>query len=550
MKRLVLLLLACNSEPAPSSIQVTLCASLPASAETCSVTPGDASRLIQGTVLLPGEVLRGGQVLVDDKGTIQCVACDCKSPTATKVVCPTGVISPGLINSHDHIAYTQNLPAPDSGERYEDRDDWREGLRGHSRLSYSGGATQAQVQWGELRFVMGGATSTVGSGGAPGLLRNLDRANDEEGLNLPIVDFDTFPLGSNANQQPVSGCGYSFADTAQSIASDKSFEPHIAEGVDQIANNQFVCASSFDDGAQDLTQPQSAFIHAAALDAGNYLTMALKGTSMIWSPRSNIRLYGDTARVTVAARLGVRIALGTDWTLSGSMNLLRELRCADQLNANYLGGYFSDEQLWRMVTADAAHVTASDGALGTLAPGKLADLAIFDGRSHQDYRAVIAADPADVVLVLRAGTVLYGDAPLVSSLTTGCDSVDVCGAAKSACLMSEVGMSYPALQAAAKSFPAFYCATPDGEPSCVPSRPKSVNGSTVYTGQPAAGDADGDGVPDSQDNCPHVFNPVRPMDDGKQPDIDNDGTGDACDVCPLVPHGDHCAPVSRPDGGA
>jgi hypothetical protein len=40
-------------------------------------------------------------------------------------------------------------------------------------------------------------------------------------------------------------------------------------------------------------------------------------------------------------------------------------------------------------------------------------------------------------------------------------------------------------------------------------------------------DADGDGVPDSIDNCPTVANP-------NQADTDGDGLGDACDNCPLI----------------
>jgi hypothetical protein len=40
-------------------------------------------------------------------------------------------------------------------------------------------------------------------------------------------------------------------------------------------------------------------------------------------------------------------------------------------------------------------------------------------------------------------------------------------------------------------------------------------------------DSDGDGVPDSIDNCPHVAN-------ADQTDTDHDGVGDACDNCPKV----------------
>src|SRR5206468_3018860 len=85
---------------------------------TCSVRMGDASRLVTATILTPDQVLVGGQLLVGADGKIACAACDCSKMAvgATEVSCPSGVVSPGLINAHDHITYAQNLPAPDSGE--------------------------------------------------------------------------------------------------------------------------------------------------------------------------------------------------------------------------------------------------------------------------------------------------------------------------------------------------------------------------------------------------------------------------------------------------
>ena len=97
--------------------------------------------------------------------------------------------------------------------------------------------------------------------------------------------------------------------------------------------------------------------------------------------------------------------------------------------------------------------------------------------------------------------------------------------------------------ATGSSYGLFYCGAPDSEPSCVPARKTSVKGSTIYTGVPSATDSDGDGIPDSGDNCPKVFNPIRPMDGGAQPDADGDGLGDPCDPCPLEANATSCAPV-------
>ncbi len=506
---------------------------------TCEVTPGDATRLIIGDVLTPGTIYRGGRVLIDATGTISCVGCDCASAAATTITCPTGVVSPGLINTHDHITFTQNSPYTPTDERYEHRHDWRRGNNGHTEINTPGAASADQIRWGELRFLMGGATSTVGSGSATGILRNLDRADQEE-LGQPQVSFDTFPLGDSNGAELATGCGYPSMVLGADVDPIEAYFPHVAEGIEASARNEFVCLHT---DPNDVVLPQSAFIHGIGLIAPDYAAMAANGTALIWSPRSNITLYGDTAVVTAAARLGVQIALGTDWVATGSMNLLRELRCADSLNSTYFDRFFTDEQLWMMVTSSAAAVTATDDVLGVLAAGKVGDVAVFDGAAHHDHRAIIDADPQDVVLVLRGGKVLYGDAAVVSAVpgSDACDAIDVCGAQKQVCLTGDIGKSLADLQASAGAsiYPAVFCGEPDGEPSCTPARTAtapvnaSVNGSNVYTGQPTADDADGDGLPDAADNCPTVFNPIRPVDSGAQADFDSDGEGDACDLCPL-----------------
>ncbi|MEO7734808.1 MAG: hypothetical protein ABIY55_27885, partial [Kofleriaceae bacterium] len=293
----------------PVAVEMT-CATLPASTSTCDVTAGSKAILIKGNILTSTVIYKGGQVLVDTSGKIACVGCSCGAGGETTLSCPGASVSPGLINTHDHITFTQNAPYTDTGVRYEDRQQWRIGLDKRPKIPSTGSAKKEQVQWGELRFAMGGATSIVGSGGAPGLLRNLDQAaNQGDGFAHTAVNFDTFPLDDTSGTRRNGDCNYGGASptTPTTIAGDKAYEPHTSEGIDATARNEFLCQSrdDFDSKAPGLSYnlalKKTSMIHAIGLQPADYGTMAAAGTSLIWSPRSNITLYGDTARVTAAS---------------------------------------------------------------------------------------------------------------------------------------------------------------------------------------------------------------------------------------------------------
>jgi imidazolonepropionase-like amidohydrolase len=535
---------------APVASDVTCTTLAPLGSGTCSVTAGSTTILLEGEVLTPGALYHGGQVAVGSNGTISCVGCNCATGGETVVTCPGASISPGLINMHDHISYVNDAPPTPLTQRYDDRQQWRTGDENAMELTNKGGASAANQEWGELRHLMAGATSIVGAGGENGLVRNLDEsAMRGPGITDKAVYYDTFPLDDDDGTQQTSNCNYgSDAETAADLSShsDTSYEPHTSEGVDAYAHNEFLCESSatYDTTApgvsNDLVLPITSMIHAVALNASDYELMATAGTGMVWSPRSNISLYGDTARITVASRLGVNIALGTDWLPSGSSNILRELTCASDFNKTYLNNYFTAQDLWAMVTQNAAKIGHMDTQIGVLAQGMLADISVFAPQSGlSPFEAVVNAQPQDVALVMRAGTTLYGDDNIVTGLaanSTTCDQISVCSTEKRACLMNDISTTYATLSSSnSTQYALFSCGTPPvNEPTCTPSRPNAVAGSTVYTGAPSAGtDSDGDGIPDAMDNCPMVFNPIRPMDNGVQPDADGDGMGDVCDPCPL-----------------
>ena len=95
-------------------------------------------------------------------------------------------------------------------------------------------------------------------------------------------------------------------------------------------------------------------IHAVGIDARDVETLRSAGASVVWSPRSNIDLYGDTAPITELVRAGLPLALGTDWLATGSMNLFRELSSAESLADKYFPGAYDSAALVRMVTSGAA----------------------------------------------------------------------------------------------------------------------------------------------------------------------------------------------------
>lgn len=517
----------------------------------CQVEAGSSALLLRGDILAPATVYEGGSILIGADGRIECVGCNCadQAGDATVVTCPDGVISPGLVNGHDHLTFTDNAPADTGQERFDHRHDWRRGIRGHDNISVPADSNSLRVAWGEMRQVMIGTTSVAGSGGAPGWLRNLDRSADANELGQGDVDYDTFPLGDTGGQLRTGDCSYPDAETPDVLDAD-CYLAHVSEGIDDEARNEFLCLSSEDRGGVDLTERQSTFIHMIGLRAIDASIAAGELTSVIWSPRSNIALYGHTAQVTMFRNLGIQVGLGTDWTASGSIHMGRELACADRLNRDHYGGFFGDQELWQMATLDTAAALKVDDALGALDNGLVGDVAIYDGsEAANPYRAVIDAQNQNVLLVLRGGEPLYGESDVMDLIpgTEGCDSVPggVCGMDATICVPSEVADSFTALSSQNQfSYDAFFCGVPEGEPSCVPFRPDE------FDGVPTADDLDGDGIANDSDNCPNIFNAIRPVDAGVQADHDGDGEGDVCDPCPLDAGTTDCTPPNPDDRDA
>ena len=525
-----------TTDPEPSSniSEYTQCPETltPLDEGICTVTGEGTDLVIQGNILAPDTVFIGGSVRIDDQGTITCIGCNCSTTNTKQIQCPNAVISPGLINPHDHLGFTEGHPLDIGTRRWNHRHEWRTDSTITTPRNPNGNGTQSDgTRWGEMRQVMGGVTSLVGVSYAKGMVRNLDQNNGLEGLVVSAVRADTFPL-KDSNGQFKDNCTWDYKYDEQTVSTFSSYIPHVAEGLNHHAAEEFRCQSSSFNGARDFTEPNTTHVHAIGLTGKDLFRMTQNSASIIWSPRSNIGLYGVTADVVSFYRMGGLVALGTDWTYSGSIHSGRELACAKQYNENYLDHYFSSKQLWEMATINAAKALDVDSVLGSLTVGKTADIAIFSDPNNTYHEAVMGQHVTSTALVLRGQTALYGETHIVTELTqqNDCEMIDVCSTARSICAAREFnGTTYSSIASAvSSSYPSFFCdETPSNELSCNPFR------SNEFTGNATEQDSDGDGIDNTQDNCPLIFNPIRPMDDGNQSDADQDGIGDPCDSTPV-----------------
>jgi cytosine/adenosine deaminase-related metal-dependent hydrolase len=190
---------------------------------------------------------------------------------------------------------------------------------------------------------------------------------------------------------------------------------HLSEGTNPSAHQHFedlkLSANEWAIG------PSLAGIHCVALEPADFAIMKQKGASMVWSPFSNLLLYGQTANIKSAKESGITIALGSDWAPSGSKNLLGELKIA-KLYSDANGKIFSDYELIALATKNAARIIKWDKELGTLEKGKRADLLVVNGSGNDPYKTLLQASEKSIALVVINGTPRYGDATLMRSLAT------------------------------------------------------------------------------------------------------------------------------------
>jgi len=367
--------------------------------------------VLRGTIITPEGVIKHGYVAIIS-GRIASVSDKQPVLSGARNINTHGIILPGFVDVHNHLAFNV-LPRWRPGKVFTNRNQWRtdpDYLRivadPVNKLRSSHFCDMNA--WAELRALIGGTTSIMTTQAEPcirGLVRNLDLNSGFYGT----TELDREHIFNVLDLPPANKLSEraAFVGAARFFIANPFYEAlfiHLAEGTDAAAEEEFTFVRS-----QSLLNPKGAIIHGVSLSNTDFQAMARNGTALVWSPRSNQELYGQTANIHAALDAGVEIALAPDWAITGSSNILDELKVAERWNQEQLGGRLTDRQLVDMVTAMPARIAGIDDEVGTIKAGLRADILVINGDHNDPYRTVIDATEADVQLVFINGVPLYGD---------------------------------------------------------------------------------------------------------------------------------------------
>jgi len=333
-------------------------------------------------------------------------ACTLALPVSRRVDLTGRLLMPGLVNLHTHAAMVLMRGLADDLPLMR----W---LQEHVWPTEAAHVSDAFVHDGTLlacaEMLRGGITCFNDMYFFPeAAARAALRAGIRASLGMIAIEF---PTGYAADPQDYLDKGlatrdrlrgepllsFCFAPHAPYTVSDATFG-HIRTLADQLQaplhihlheTAQEIADSLRQHGERPLARldrlglvgPQTIAVHAVHLDAEDIDRLARRGAHVAHCPTSNLKLASGLAPVARLMEAGIGVGLGTDGAASNNrLDLLAELRLSSLL-AKAVAGQAEALPAHRaveMATLEGARALGLEDLIGTVEPGKQADLIAVD----------------------------------------------------------------------------------------------------------------------------------------------------------------------------
>ncbi len=376
------------------------------------MTPRHVDLAIAAAWVLPIEpagVLADHVVLID-AGRIVAVVPDAVAARdylpRERIAFDRHLLMPGLVNAHTHTAMSLMRGIADDVPlaTWLEQHIWpREAKYMAPEFVHDG------VLLGAAEMLRGGITCCSDMYFYPDTAaRAYQAAGMRAVLGLPVLDFPT-PYASDADGYLQAGLAardafkhaprltFMLAPHAPYTVSDATFEKivtyarqidlpiqtHLQETRREL--DEAIAATGYSPLARldrlGVTGPGFVAIHAVHLAPGDIELLAIQHCHVVHCPTSNLKLASGIAPVTELIARGVNVGLGTDGAASNNrLDLFAETRLAALLAKVASGdaAALPAETALRMATLGGACALSLDDVIGSLKPGKEADLIAVD----------------------------------------------------------------------------------------------------------------------------------------------------------------------------
>ena len=313
------------------------------------------------------------------------------------------VVLPGLINAHDHLElnhYGRLKGRPIYGNASQWVDDMRPRLRDDPSLRRGQAFRLADRLFiGGIKNLLSGVTTVA----------HHNPFYPELRFRFPVRVLRRYGWAHSLGlQHGMAGArgepGGDVAARFRATPREHPFLLHLAEGTDQAARDELGHLERL--GCLD---DNAVLVHGVGLSDADWRRVVRRGAGLVWCPASNLFLLGQTAPIRqfldACSVSKTRICLGTDSRVTGSFDLLDELRVA------VTGGRVAPDEALQMVTTTPAQVLRILDA-GRIAPGLKADLLVIRRLGDDPAASLVAARRRDVLLVVVGGRPLVADPEL------------------------------------------------------------------------------------------------------------------------------------------
>ena len=310
------------------------------------------------------------------------------------------VAYPSFINVHDHLIGNW-LPLAGPNRPYPNSNIWVEDMK--NSFSFK----ERDKYWtndGSFNLLKGNGLEMAMLGVYKNIFSGITIVQD----HIPKQDdryYESFPIEVIRNYRQAHSItldnwwgGNSLEKEFSLCNGHTPFIIHLAEGTDKISKSEFAKLKSIISLKNNIL-----LVHCVALDRDDFQEIKRNDVNIAWCPESNFYLLNKTLDIYTVIDLQINVSIGTDSTMSGSINLFSELRFIKHRFPD-----ISPKIIFRMITSNPAKALKLKDYSGKIEIGKQADLLITSIKNNNPYENILGLYSSDIQLMLYQGKPILG----------------------------------------------------------------------------------------------------------------------------------------------